>query len=273
MPVKSRIAAGPTFAVVTSGISISPQREPLAARNVLATLAAAERLRTQARAGTAGQSLRGKNLALLLGPSPGADISALRRAAQDLGARVAEVRFTEPAKPAPGRDDVHALARMLGRMYDAVDCEALAPATARRIEQDAGVPVYHGLCLDEHPARVLADLMTLREHRSPPGASILFLGDPKAPRGSHFVSAARAAGFDVLVGGGQPASKDATFLVDARHSAHWKLLASALPLDEARRAENHRCVMQAVLLDTIVKASPFFDVRQTPPFQSPHTGM
>ena len=254
MPVKSRIAAGPTFAVVTSSICTSPHREPLAARNVLATLAAAERLRTQARAGTAGQPLRGKNLALLLGPTPCGDISTLRRAAQDLGARVAEVRFTEPARPAPGRDDVLALARMLGRMYDAVDCEALAPATARRIEQDAGVPVYHGLCLDEHPARALADLMTLGEHRSPPGASILFLGDPKAARGSHFVSAARAAGFDVLVGGGPPAPNDATFLVDARHSAHWSLLASARPLDEARRAENHRCVMQAVLLDTIVKA-------------------
>lgn len=255
MPVKSRIAAGPTFAVVTTGLSISPHREPLAARNVLATLAAAERLRTHARAGTSGQPLRGKNLALLLGPSPCGDISTLRHAAQDLGARVAELRFTEPAEPAPGRDDVVALARILGRMYDAVDCEALAPATARRIEQDAGVPVYQGLCLDEHPARILADLMTLREYRSPPGASILFLGDSRTPRGSQFVSAARAAGFDVLVGGSGPLqSNDATFLVDARHSAHWSLLASARPLDEARRTENHRCVMQAVLLDSIVKA-------------------
>jgi ornithine carbamoyltransferase len=254
MPVKSRSSGGPTFAVVTSSLSIS-HREPLAARNVPATLAAAERLRALARAGTAAQPLRGKNLALLLGHSPSGDIASLRRAAQDLGARVAEVRFTEPAKAAGGRDDVLALARMLGRMYDAVDCEALAPATARRIEQEAGVPVYLGLCLDEHPARVLADLLTLREHRPSPGASILFLGDPKAPRGSQFVSVARAAGFDVIVGGSpQPASNDATFLVDARHSAHWKLLASARPLDEARRAENHRCVMQAVLLDTIVKA-------------------
>ena len=58
----------------------------------------------------------------------------------------------------------------------------------------------------------------------------------------------------MLAGGtGQPASNDATFLVDAR-PAHWSLLASARPLDEARRAENHRCMMQAVLLDTIVKA-------------------
>ena len=220
----------------------------------MATMTAAERLRAQARAGTAGQPLRGKNVALLLGLPTSGNIMSLRRAAQDLGARVAEVRFTEPARAAGERDDVLALARMLGRIYDAVDCEALAPATARRIEQEAGVPVYHGLCLEEHPARVLADLMTLRELRSPPGASILFLGDPKAPRGSRFVSAARAVGFDVLLGGSQQASIDPNFLVDARHTAHWKLMATARQVDEVRRAENHRCVMQAVLLDTIVKA-------------------
>jgi ornithine carbamoyltransferase len=254
MLVKARIAAGPTFAVVTSCTSAFPHRDPLAAWSIMATMTAAERLRAQARAGTAGQPLRGKYLALLLGPPPSGNIMSLRRAAQDLGARVAEVRFTEPARAAGERDDVLALARMLGRIYDAVDCEALAPATARRIEQEAGVPVYHGLCLEEHPARVLADLMTLRELRSPPGASILFLGDPKAPRGSRFVSAARAVGFDVLLGGSQQASIDPNFLVDARHSADWKLMASARPVDEARRAENHRCVMQAVLLDTIIKA-------------------
>jgi ornithine carbamoyltransferase len=220
----------------------------------MATMTAAERLRAQARAGTAGQPLRGKNLALLLGPPPSGNITTLRLAGQDLGARVAEVTFSEPARAAGERDDVLALARMLGRIYDAVACEALAPATARRIEQEAGVPVYHGLCLEEHPARVLADLMTLRELRPPLGAPILFLGDPKAPRGSQFVSAARAAGFDVLVGESQQASNEATFLVDARHSADWKLMAYARPVDEARRAENHRCVMQAVLLDTIIKA-------------------
>jgi ornithine carbamoyltransferase len=257
--VKAEFAAGPTFAVVTSGICIPSHRmslrEPRVARSVFATFAAAERLRTSARAGTVGQPLRGKNLALLLGASPGGDIPALRRAAQELGARVAELRFRAPAKPTSARDDVRALARMLGRMYDAVDCEALTPATVGQIEHDAGVPVCHGLCLEEHPARVVADLMTLHDHRSPPGASILFLGDPKAPRDSSFVSAARALGFEVVVGDrGRPASNEATFLVDARHSAHWSLLASTHALDEARRAENHRCVIQTVLLEMMIKA-------------------
>lgn len=255
--VKAPTAARPTFAGVKSAISVphrAPLPDPLAARSIFATFAAAERLRTAARAGTLGRPLRAKNLALLLGPASGADVAALRRAAQDLGARVSELRFVVPAETASRRDDVRALARMLGRMYDAVDCGPLAPATARQIERDAAVPVYRGLGLDEHPARIVADLMTLREHQPLPGASILFLGDPTTVRGSNFVATAREAGFDVRVGGsGQPASDDATFQVDARHSPHWALLASARPIDEALRAENHRSVMQAVLLDTIVK--------------------
>lgn len=172
--------------------------EPLLAGKVLAVFAAARRLRTDARAGTVGQPLRGKNVALLLDTPPGEETSALRRAAQALGARVAEVRFAEPAASAAesGRDDIRTLARMLGRMYDAVDCGTLGPAAVRQIQQEAGVPVYAGLGGDDHPARLLADLMTRTEHRSSRASPRLF--------------------------------------------------------DEALRSENHRCVMQMVLLDTIV---------------------
>ena len=259
MPVNAARAAGRNFAVVKSAV-VSPSLgksfcDPPTARSILATFATAQRLRANAQAGTGSQPLRGKNLALLLGALPEGDVATLRSAAQALGARVADLRFTRSQYPAAGRDDVGALARVLGRMYDAIDCEALPPADTLRIEQAAGVPVYCGLCLDEHQARILADLMTLHEHRSPPGASIRFLGDPKTARGSRFVLAAREAGFEVLLDGqGDPASKDATFVVDARHSPRWSLLAATGPLDEARRAENHRCVIQTVLLDTIVKA-------------------
>jgi ornithine carbamoyltransferase len=259
--IKARIAAGHTFAVVKSGFLTPAQRlsssEPLAAGDILATFAAARRLRADARAGTIGKPLRGKNLALLLDAPPGGEPSVLHRAALELGARVAEVRFTDPTGSASAWDEIRALARMLGRMYDAVDCATLAPATVRRIEQEAGVPIYEGLGLDDHPARALADLMTLCDHGSAPAseASILFLGDPWTTRARAFLAAAREIGIEVRVGTrARAASSDATFVVDATRTPHWSLRAQTSPLDEARRSENHRCVMQTVLLDTIVKA-------------------
>lgn len=257
--IKVRIEAGNTFAVVKSGHSIPSRRlspsEPLGTRNILATLAAVERLRAATAAGTVRKPLRGKNIALLIGSSPEGARSALSRAASELGAQVAEVSFTEPAGSASSNADIRALARMLGRMYDAIDCGAMTTATAQQMEKEAGVPVYQGLDMDDHPVRILADLMALREQRPPTAtqASILFLGDPRTLRGQAFLSAAREMGFDVqLEVQCQLASNDATFVVDATNPAHWSLRTPSGALDEARRSEIHRLVMQAVLLDTVV---------------------
>ena len=259
--IKARITAAHTFGVVKSGFLTPAQRlssnKPMAAGDILATFAAARRLRADARAGTIGKPLRGKNLALLLDAPPGGEPSVLHRAALELGARVAEVRFTDPTGSASAWHEIRALARMLGHMYDAIDCATLAPATVRRIEQEAGLPIYEGLGLDDHPARALADLMTLCDHGSTPAseASILFLGDPWTIRARAFRAAAREIGFEVRVGKlSQAASSDASFVVDATRAPHWSLRAQTTSLDEARRSENHRCVMQTVLLDTIVKA-------------------
>lgn len=228
--------------------------EPLLAGRIAALFAAARRLRADAHSGAVGKTLRGKNLALLQTVPPGRETSPLHRAAQDLGVRVAEVRFETGG---PTQPDIGTLARLLGRMYDAIDCGALPPPTVQRIELEAGVPVYAGLGLDDHPARVLADLMTLCEHGSPPvpPGTILFLGDSQTGRSRAFLSAAREMGFALHVAEpGGSASNEATFVVDAMHSPHWSLHGSGHPIDEARRSENHRCVMQIVLLDTMAQA-------------------
>jgi ornithine carbamoyltransferase len=180
--------------------------------------------------------------------------SALHRAAVDLGARVAEVLFAEPDGSTP--HDVGALARILGRMYDAIDCGSLAASTVERIELEAGVPVYAGLGQDDRPARALGDLLTLFEAVAPAGAKagILFVGDTQTLRSRTFLSAAQEMGFDLKFGGldGDPAADDADLMVDATRP-QWSLRRAGMPIDEERRSENHRCVMQTVLLDTIVR--------------------
>jgi len=248
-----------TVAHVTFALSISSRNalpaEPLIAGKVLAIIVAARRLRADAQAGRSVKTLRGKNLALLLSMPAAMDAANLRHAAQELGIRVADVRFTEPATP--GQDDVQAVARMLGRMYDAIDCGTLAASTVRQIEREAGVPVYDGLGSDNHPVRAMADLMTLCEHRFPPeaGTALLFLGDAQTFRGRAFVAAAREIGFEVRIETSRrEASNDASVVVDATQSPDWSLQVSGNPVDEARRSENHRCVIQTMLIDTIAKA-------------------
>lgn len=231
-----------------------PADQPMDAGEILSVFAAARRLRADAHTGAISEALHGKNVALLV-KAPGQESAALHRAAHDLGARVAEVLFVEP--DASPQHNIGALGRILGRMYDAIDCGSLATPTVERIELEAGVPVYAGLGLDDHPARMLGDLLTLYEHGAlpKPQATILFVGDPHTRRSRAFLTAARAIGFELKLNesSANPVATE-MFAVDATHTRHWSLYMASKPIDEARRSENHRCVMQTVLLDTIVRA-------------------
>ena len=47
-------------------------------------------------------------------------------------------------------------ARVLGRLYDGIECQGLAPELVRQLGRDAGVPVFDGLAAAHHPTAHLA---------------------------------------------------------------------------------------------------------------------
>lgn len=258
---RSNLALRLPFEFVTAKSSFphawcsSPDRH-LGAGTVVAVLGAARRLRDAAHEGALTRPLRGRNLALLaVAASSAGEAFALDQAAQELGARVAELRFVEAQEA--GRSDLPSLARLLGRMYDAIDCGTLAASTVNVIKVESGVPTYAGLGLDDHPAKVLADLMTLCDHQHPSvlPSTICFLGDRETRRGRVFLAAAREVGF--RFDGeerAQPTSSESPFVVDATRSSQWSLHGPSAPIDEAHRLANHRFVIQTVLLETIAQA-------------------
>ncbi|MEP7299927.1 MAG: ornithine carbamoyltransferase [Caldimonas sp.] len=98
--------------------------------------------------------LAGKNLCLMC-DSPDADAAILfRTAAESLGARVAHVRpsLTELSAPVVVRET----ARMLARLYDAIECQGMAAELVGRIGQEAGGPVFNAISSDQHPTSALA---------------------------------------------------------------------------------------------------------------------
>ena len=231
-------------------LSIRSLDEPLVAAKIVALFASARRLRADSHAGATSKALRGKNLALLLATPAGRETSPLHQAAQELGVRVAEVRFEADGS---GPRELGTLARLLGRLYDAIDCGALPPSIVQRIEQETSVPVYAGLGQDDHPARALADLMTLCERGSGAGGrtTVLFVGDPQTPRSAKFLSAAREMGFAPRISdAAHPPRNGAAFAVDAR-APGWLLYAQGRPIEETLRSANHRSILQSVLLETI----------------------
>jgi ornithine carbamoyltransferase len=122
-------------------------------RDVNAVLESARSLQRAARAGATQPLLRGKNLGLLCEASDG-DAELFRRAAAELGAHVAQIRPSLSELSTP--KDVLRTARILGKLYDAVECLGLAPALVQQVGDGAGVPVYDGLASPDHPSAQLA---------------------------------------------------------------------------------------------------------------------
>ena len=130
--------------------------EAMTPRDVAALLACARTLAHAASAGTTQPLLRGKNFGLMCEADDGGDGEAalFRRAAQDLGAHVAHIRTSLSASSTP--HEIQHTARLLGRLYDAVECQGMAAALVQRVGEDAGVPVFAGVASATHPTAGLA---------------------------------------------------------------------------------------------------------------------
>jgi ornithine carbamoyltransferase len=69
-------------------------------------------------------------------------------------------------------------ARVLGRMFDAIQFRGFTQATVESLAKWSGVPVYNGLTDQWHPTQVLADLMTMEEaFGTLKGRRLVFVGD------------------------------------------------------------------------------------------------
>ena len=69
-------------------------------------------------------------------------------------------------------------ARVLGRMFDAIQFRGFKQSTVETLARWSGVPVYNGLTDDWHPTQALADLMTMEEaFGSLKGRKLAFVGD------------------------------------------------------------------------------------------------
>ena len=104
--------------------------------------------------GTPRPLLRGKNLALLCAAEDDGDAALFRRAAAELGAHVAHLRPSLSASSTV--QEVHHTARLLGRLYDAVECHGMDPRLVRQVRLEADVPVYDGVACIGHPTARLA---------------------------------------------------------------------------------------------------------------------
>ena len=150
-------------------------------------------------AGYEVQRLRGKNIALIFAKASTRTRCAFEVAAYDQGAHVT---YLDPAGAHLGqKESVKDTARVLGRMYDAIEYRGDAQETVEELAEYAGVPVYNGLTDKFHPTQMCADLMTMREYIPQPwhDYSYAYVGDARNNMGNSLMIAGCLMGMDVRI--------------------------------------------------------------------------
>jgi ornithine carbamoyltransferase len=128
-------------------------------------------------AGTEVPRLTGKEIALVFEKTSTRTRSAFEVAAYDQGAHVT---YLDPSGSQLGhKESVADTARVLGRMYDAIEFRGSHQTDVEELAAHARVPVYNGLTDEWHPTQMLADFLTMHEHAGKPydALSYAFLGD------------------------------------------------------------------------------------------------
>jgi ornithine carbamoyltransferase len=116
----------------------------------------------------------------------------------------ANVTYLDPAGSQIGhKESFKDTARVLGRMFDAIEYRGASQAGVETLAKYAGVPVFNGLTDEYHPTQMLADVMTMREHSDKPIHQIkyAFLGDTRNNMGHSLMIVGCMMGMDVRICG------------------------------------------------------------------------
>ncbi|MDQ0987656.1 ornithine carbamoyltransferase [Streptomyces sp. V2I9] len=165
----------------------------------LGLVSLAAELKAAKKAGAEVQRLRGKNIALIFEKTSTRTRCAFEVAAADQGA---STTFLDPAGSQMGhKESVKDTARVLGRMFDAIEYRGDSQQAVEELAAYGGVPVYNGLTDDWHPTQMLADVLTMTEHGEGPlaGTAFAYLGDARFNMGNSYLITGALLGLDVRI--------------------------------------------------------------------------
>ncbi len=155
-------------------------------------------LKAKKKKGITGNSLKGKNIALIF-EKP----STRTRCAFTIGC------IDEGGHPEYlGKDDIQLghkesvedTARVLGRMFDGIEFRGFKQDTVEKLAKYSGVPVWNGLTDDYHPTQILADFLTLKEQFGHlKGLKLVYAGDGRNNMANSLMIGSAKIGIDFTI--------------------------------------------------------------------------
>jgi ornithine carbamoyltransferase len=156
-------------------------------------------LKAAKKEGREEQKLAGRNIALIFEKDSTRTRCAFEVAAFDQGGHVT---YLGPGGSHMGtKESVKDTARVLGRMFDAIEYRGFSEQTVHDLAEWSGVPVYNGLTDDWHPTQILADFLTFSEHVDKPLDEVVFcyLGDARFNMANSYLIGGAKLGLDVRI--------------------------------------------------------------------------
>ena len=146
-------------------------------------------------AGTERPNMTGKNIALIFEKASTRTRCAFEVGALDQGAHVT---YLGPTGTQMGKkESIADTARVLGRMYDGIEYRGFSQKTVEILAEKSGVPVWNGLTDKFHPTQILADFLTIQEHKGDlKGIKFAYLGDARNNMGNSLMIGAAKMGMD-----------------------------------------------------------------------------
>jgi ornithine carbamoyltransferase len=115
-----------------------------------------------------------------------------------------------------GKETPSDTARVLERMVSAIVWRTYAQSGLEEMAASTTVPVINALSDDFHPCQLLADLLTIREHRGTlAGLTVTFLGDGACNMAHSYLLAGAVAGMHVRIASPVEYAPDAAVVADA----------------------------------------------------------
>lgn len=165
---------------------------------------------------TEQEHLKGKEVCLIFEKTSTRTRCAFEVACHDQGATVT---YLDPSGSQIGhKESFKDTARVLGRMFDAIEYRGASQSGVEILARYAGVPVYNGLTDEYHPTQMLADVMTMREHSDKPvtGIKYAYVGDTRSNMGHSLMIVGCLMGMDVRICGPKALWPSADYVEIAR---------------------------------------------------------
>ncbi|NMB43673.1 MAG: ornithine carbamoyltransferase [Clostridiales bacterium] len=128
------------------------------------------------RTGIVQQRFLGKNLAMLFEKRSTRTRCAFETAFGEEGGN--PVFLSSDDIQLGGKESIEDTARVLGRMFDAIEFRGFKQETVEILKKYSGLPVYNGLTDLYHPTQILADFLTIwEEFGTLKGIKLVYVGD------------------------------------------------------------------------------------------------